>query len=257
MAQWPALSLRLKKKRSWKHKRMSMRKPNHRNRGTQGLSVKKQAGRRAFSYQFPPEVVGQLPPGTTVRMISLSKEEIYDLARRVEPEVTRWFVEKPSKNALEALLLMVQAIYALLQPPELPIPQKEMVELAQTLAYGYNFAPSWPYTRQELAVALTPGHPDLRPDLPDEHVLVVAEEAEKLLLLQMAEEGITLRDATQSGMLVVTMTHKMLFDESSVFGADLHEMYHIARVLVDSHTFHPDWPYRDEAKAALSDCYNF
>ena len=57
--------------------------------------------------------------------------------------------------------------------------------------------------------------------------------------------------------LLVTMTHKMLFDESSVFGADHHEMHHIARVLVASHTFHPNWPYRDQVKAALANCFHF
>src|SRR5205823_667343 len=82
-------------------------------------------------------------------------------------------------------------------------------------------------------------------------------EVEKRLLVQMREEGITLRDAAQAGMLVVTMTHKMLFEESAIFGADQHEMYHIARVLVASHTFHQDWPYRDQVKAALIDCYSF
>ena len=117
-----------------------MKKQNYRDGGTQGLTVKKRAGRRAFRYQIPPKVAGQLPPGTTVRMVSLSQTEIDDLARRVEPEVTRWLGEKPAKNALEALLLMVQAIYALLQPPELPVPHKEMVELAQTLAQGYDLA---------------------------------------------------------------------------------------------------------------------
>ncbi len=45
----------------------------------------------------------------------------------------------------------------------------------------------------------------------------------------MREEGITLRDATQAGLLVVTMTHKMLFEESAIFGADHHEMAHIER----------------------------
>src|SRR2546430_12651054 len=83
------------------------------------------------------------------------------------PEVPRWLAEKPAKNALEALLLIVQAIYALLQPPELPI-HKEMIELAQLLAQGYDFAPSWPYTREQLLAAMTPGHPSLRPDIPDE-----------------------------------------------------------------------------------------
>jgi hypothetical protein len=91
--------------------------------------VKKQARRRAFSYQIPPEAAKQIPPGTTVTIVSLTKAEIYSLARRVEPEVTRWLAEKPTKNALEALLLMVQVIYALLQPQALSIPHKELVEL--------------------------------------------------------------------------------------------------------------------------------
>ncbi len=98
-----------------------MSKQKHRDRGKQGLTVKKRAGRRTFGYQVSPEVADQLPPGTTVTVVSLTKAEIDALARRVEPEVTRWLAEKPAKNALEALLLMTQAIYALLQPPELPI----------------------------------------------------------------------------------------------------------------------------------------
>ncbi|GAC1402333.1 MAG: hypothetical protein NVS4B12_07460 [Ktedonobacteraceae bacterium] len=159
-------------------------------------------------------------------MVSLSKADIYDLARQVEPEVTSWFAEKPAKNPLEALLLLVQAIYALLQPKGAPIPHKEMVALAQTLAQGYQFAATWPYSHEQMEAAMSPGHPDLRPkNIPDEHILFVAGEVEERLLVQMAEEGVTLRDATQSGMLVVTMTHKILFDESSVFGADQHEMY--------------------------------
>jgi hypothetical protein len=228
-----------------------MSKQKHRDRGKLGLTVQKRAGRRTFGYQVPPEVAGRLPPGTTVTVVSLTKTEIDALARQVEPEVTRWLSEKPAKNALEALLLMVQAIYAFLQPPELPIPQKEMLELALALAQGYDFAASWPYTHEQLLAAMTPGHPDLRPNVPDEHILVVADAVEKHLLVQMVEEGVTLCDPTQAGMVVVTMTHKMLFDESSTFGADEHEMYHIARVLVAAHTFHPDWPYRDQVKEAL------
>lgn len=234
-----------------------MSKQKYRDKGKPGLTVKQRGSRRAFRYQIPPEVADQLPPGTTVTLVSLTHTEIYVLARRVEPEVTGWLTEKPAKNALEALLLMVQAIYALLQPPELPVPHKEMVELARTLAQGYDFAATWPYTREQMEAAMIPGHPDLRPDVPDEHILVVAAEVEKRLLVQMAEEGVALRDPTQAGMLVVLMTHKMLFDASSVFGADEHEMYHIARVLFDSHTFHPDWPYRAQVKAALAECFHF
>jgi hypothetical protein len=229
-----------------------MSKQNYRNRGKHGLTVKKYGGQRTFTYHIPSEVAGQLPPGTTMAVISLTLSEIYDLARRVEPVVTRWLSEKPAKNALEALLLLVQAIYGLFQPSELPIPYKEQVELANILAQGYSFAATWPYSQVQMRTAMTPGHPDLRPDIPDEHILYVAQEAEKLLLLQMTAEGVTLRDAAQAGMLLVTMIHKALFDESSVFGADAHEMHHIAKVLVESHTFHPDWPFRDQAKEALA-----
>jgi hypothetical protein len=228
-----------------------MSKQRQRDKGMQGLTIKKRDGQRTFSYQIPPEVACQLPPGTTVKVVSLTKAEIDALARRVEPEVTCWLAEKPAKNALEAFLLMVQAIYALLQSPELPVPHKEMVEIAQTLAQGYDFAPTWPYTCGQMEAAMTPGHPDLRPDIADEQILFVAGQVEQLLLVQMAAEGVVLRDATQAGMLVVTMVHKMLFDEASVFGADQHEMYHVTRVLVAAHTFHQNWPYRDQVKGAL------
>src|SRR6266516_7333008 len=82
-------------------------------------------------------------------------------------------------------------------------PQKEMLELALMLAQGYHFAASWPYTREQLQAAMTPGHPDLRPNIPAEHILVVAEEVEKRLLVQMAEERDTLLDKTQAGMMFV------------------------------------------------------
>jgi len=236
-----------------------MNNSKHREKGKPGLRVKRKRGDQPkFAYQVPPEVLAAgLPQGTTVKMISLSHEDIYALAQRVEPEVTRWLVEKPAKNPLEALLLLVQAIYAQLQPPELPIPHKEMVELAQTLAQGYPFADFWPFTPVQMIASITPNHPDMRPNIPDEHILYIAGEVEKRLLVQLAEEGITLRDATQSGMLLVTMTHKILFEESSVFGADQHEMSHIARVLVISHSLHPKWPFRDTVKKALADCYHF
>ncbi len=233
-----------------------MGKQKYRDRRKPGLAVKKRAGRRTFSYQIPPEVADRLPPGASVTIVSLTKAEIDALTRQVEPEVTRWLAEKSAKNVLEALLVMVQAIYALLQPPELPIPHNEMIVLAQTLALGYDFAASWPYTREQMEAAMTPSHPDLHPNIPDKHILLVAHEVEKRLLVQMATEGVVLRDATRAGMLVVTMTHKMLFDEASVFGADQHEMYHVARVLVASHPFHPAWPYRDEVKAALVEVFH-
>lgn len=86
---------------------MSKQKYHGRNRG---LSVKKRGGNRAFRYHIPPEIKNQLPPDTTVTMVSLTHEEIYDLARQVEPEVTCWLAEQPAKNALGALLLMSQAI---------------------------------------------------------------------------------------------------------------------------------------------------
>lgn len=131
------------------------------------------------------------------------------------------------------------------------MPHKEQIEIAQILAQSYDFATAWPYTREQMGAAMTPGHPDLRPNIPDEHILYVADAVEKRLLAQMAEEGVALRDATQAGMLVVVMTHKILFEESRVFGADEHEMYHIAKVLVKLHTFHPAWPYRDQVKDVL------
>ena len=234
-----------------------MGKQKYRNRKAQTFTVKGRAsGHRAFKYQMPPEVADRLPSGATVKIISLSQAEINDLARQVEPEVTRWFAEKSPKNALEALFVMVQAIYALLQPPEMPIAHKDLIELAQRLAAGYDFAPAWPYSREQLEAAFVLGHPDLRPDIPDEHILFVADEVEKRLLLQLADEGVMLRDATQAGMLVVVMVHKMLCEESAVFGADEHEMYHIAKVLVAAHTFHPDWPYRNQVKAALAQNYH-
>jgi len=115
-----------------------MSKQKQRNKRKQGLTVKQHGSRRAFNYQIPPEVADHLPPGAMVTMVSLTRAEIYDLAQRVEPEVTRWLAEQPPKNPLEALLLMAHAIYAFLQPPTLPIPHKEMLEIAHTLAQGYD-----------------------------------------------------------------------------------------------------------------------
>jgi len=66
-----------------------MGKQRYRDRGKQGLTVKKRAGRRTFGYQVPRDVAAWLPPGATVTVVSLTKAEIDALARRVEPEVTR------------------------------------------------------------------------------------------------------------------------------------------------------------------------
>jgi hypothetical protein len=76
----------------------------------------------------------------------------------------------------------------------------------------------------------------------------------------MAVRLIFLHPVNRAGVRWETLllkTNPRKFDESSVFGADLHEMYHIARMLVASHTFHQDWPYRDQVKTALAACYHF
>lgn len=228
-----------------------MSKQQRKQKDRQRLTIRRHNGQRAFRYRVPPEVAKDLPSGTTMRLVSFSKEAMETLARRVEPDVTCWLTEQPAKNALEALLLMAEAIYALLQPPELPVPHKEQLEIAHMLAYGYDFAPIWPYSREQMVAAMTPGHPALRPTIPDEELLFVAREVEQRLLIQMREEGIVLRDATQAAMFLVTMIHKVLFDEATVFGADQHEIYHIAKVVVAHHLFSTTWPYRDQVKAAL------
>ena len=106
-----------------------------------------------------------------------------------------------------------------------------MIELVQLLATTYRFPGEWPYIRAQMQAAITPGHPDLRPDLPDEYILAVAQEIEKVLIAKLAEEGVVFRDATQAGMTLVYLTHAQLFEKSSVFGADQHEMHHVARIL--------------------------
>ena len=235
-----------------------MSKPKRRQRtySTDGLTVKTKTGKkRGFTYQIPPEVADRLPPHATVKIVSFTRAEIFDLASQVEPHIIQLLAERSAKNPLEALLLLVQGIYTLLQPPEMPIPHKDLLEISNTLAFGYPFSPTWPYAVAQMQAAMTPGHPDLRPDIPDQQVLLVAQEVEKRLLVQLKEEGVVLRDAIQSGMLMVTMIHKMVFDESAIFGADHHEMYHIARVLVASYTFNQAWPYHDQVKAAL--CLQF
>lgn len=98
-----------------------MSEQKHWEKGKPGRTARQGWGQRTSNAQIPPEMADHLPPGITVTQVALTQAEIFALARRVEPEVTRWLAEKPAKNPLEALLLMVQAMYALLQPPELPV----------------------------------------------------------------------------------------------------------------------------------------
>ncbi|HYU75077.1 MAG TPA: hypothetical protein VEL31_20610 [Ktedonobacteraceae bacterium] len=223
-----------------------------------GLSVKTRSGRRTFAYQVPPEVVDRLPPGVTVALRSFTREELLALARQAEPQVLRRLVEQPVKNPLEALLLLVEEVYGFLQGKGLPIPHTQRIELARLLATGYDFTARWPYSRTQMQAAMTPGHPDLRPDLPDEHVLAVAEEVEQFLIAKLAQESVTFRDPTQAGMTLVHLTHDLLFGKSAVFGADHQEMYHVARVLTQKYTFSAAWPYSSEqVRAALVALFKF
>jgi hypothetical protein len=223
-----------------------------------GLHVKKRSGHRAFTYQVPPEVADRLPPGINVVLRSFTRDELLALAREAEPQVLRRLMVQPAKNPLEALLLMVEEVYGLLQGKGLPIPHTQQIELAQLLAHAYDFSAKWPYSSAQMQAAMIPGHPDLRPDVPDEHILVVAEEVEQFLLAKLAQESVSFRDATQTGMTLVHLTHDMLFKKSAVFGADHHEMYHVARVLTQKYVFSPAWPYSTEqVKAALRALFKF
>ena len=163
-----------------------------------GLHVKKRSGHRAFTYQVPPEVADRLPLGINVVLRSFTRDELLALAHQAEPQVLRRLMAQPAKNPLEALLLMVEEIYGLLQGRELPIPHKQQIELAQLLAHAYDFSARWPYSRAQMEAAMIPGHPSLRPDIPDEHVLVVAQEVEQFLLAKLAQESISFRDPTQA-----------------------------------------------------------
>ena len=223
-----------------------MSKQKHRTKP--GLSVKQRAGHRAFTYQVPPEVADRLPPGINVVLRSFTRDELLALARQAEPQVLRRLAAQPAKNPLEALLLMVEEVYGLLQGKGLPIPHTQQIELAQLLAHAYDFSAKWPYSRAQMEAAMIPGHPSLRPDLPDEHILVVAQEVEQFLLAKLAQEDITFRDPT----------HDLLFGKSPVLGADHHEMYHVARVLTQNYTFSSAWPYSTEqVKEALRAVFKF
>ena len=223
-----------------------------------GLHVKKRSGHRAFTYQVPPEVADRLPLGINVVLRSFTRDELLPLARQAEPQVLHRLMAQPAKNPLEALLLMVEEIYGLLQGRELPIPHKQQIELAQLLAHAYDFSARWPYSRAQMEAAMIPGHPSLRPDIPDEHVLVVAEEVEQFLLTKLAQGSVSFRDPTQAGMTLVHLTHDLLFKKSPVLGADHHEMYHVAHVLAQKYTFSSAWPYSTQlVKEALSALFKF
>jgi len=223
-----------------------------------GLHVKQRSGHRAFTYQVPPEVADRLPLGINVVLRSFTRDELLALARQAEPQVLHRLMAQPAKNPLEALLLMVEEVYGLLQGKGLPIPHAQQIELAQLLAHVYDFSARWPYSRAQMEAAMTPGHPSLRPDLPDEQILVVAEEVEQFLLAKLAQEDITFRDPTQAGMTLVHLTHDLLFGKSPVFGSDHQEMYHVARVLTQKYTFSAAWPYSTEqVKEALRALFKF
>ncbi len=163
-----------------------------------GLHVKKRSGHRAFTYQVPPEVADRLPPGINVVLRSFTRDELLALARQAEPQVLHRLAAQPAKNPLEALLLMVEEVYGFLQGKGLPIPHTQQIELAQLLAHAYDFSARWPYSRAQMEAAMIPGHPSLRPDIPEEQILVVAQEVEQFLLTKLAQESISFRDATQA-----------------------------------------------------------
>jgi hypothetical protein len=230
----------------------------HKQKVKPGLHIKKRSGHRAFAYQVPPEVADRLLPGINVVLRSFTRDELLALARQAEPQVLRRLMAQPAKNPLEALLLMVEEVYGFLQDKGLPIPHTQQIELAQLLAAAYDFSAKWPYSRAQMQAAMTPGHPDLRPDIPDEHILVVAEEVEQFLLARLVQESVSFRDPTQAGMTLVHLTHDMLFKKSAVLGADHHEMYHVAHVLTQKYVFSPAWPYSTEqVKEALRALFKF
>ena len=230
----------------------------HKQKVKPGLSVKQRAGHRAFTYQVPPEVADRLPPGINVVLRSFTRDELLALARQAEPQVLHRLMAQPAKNPLEALLLMVEEVYGFLQGKGLPIPHAQQIELAQLLAHAYDFSARWPYSRTQMEAAMTPGHPSLRPDIPDEQILIVAQEVEQFLLARLTQESISFRDPTQAGMTLVHLTHDLLFKKSPVLGADHHEMYHVAHVLAQNYTFSPAWPYSSEqVKEALRALFKF
>ena len=185
-------------------------------------------------------------------------EKLFVLARQVEPQMVHRFTTQPANNPLEALLLMVDEIMGLLQGKELPVPDEVRVELARLLALEFDFSAKWPYTRKQMQAAMTPGHPDLRPNIPDEDILVIAREVERLLLTKLKEERVEFRDPTQAGMTVVYLTHETLFGKSQVLGGDAHGLHHIARVVVSSYQFSPAFPYSTEQiRVALKAHFQF
>ena len=189
---------------------------------------------------------------------ALGLDALFMQAEKIGPQLIRRFTTQPARNALEALLLLVDEILARLQGKDVAVPPEVRIELARLLACEFAFSPAWPYTGKQMQAALTPGHPDLRPSIVDSDIVVIATEVEKLLITKLQEEKGEFRDPTQAGMCVVYLTHDTLFGKSQVPGGDAHEMYHVARVLARAYQFSPAWPYSTEQiRVALRTHFGF
>jgi hypothetical protein len=198
--------------------------------------------------------VSQLPRiSELLASVGQSREKLFELARQIEPDMVSRFTTKPPRNPLEALLLLVDELLSRVKTTTFPVPDDVRIELARFFAEYFTFSPAWPYTRNQMQTAMTLGHPDLRPNIPDEYILVTAREVEKLLIAKLKEEtGVTFRDASQAGMTVVYLTVETLFGKSQVLGGDLHESHHVASVLVGSYQFSPAYPFStDQIRKAL------
>lgn len=176
--------------------------------------------------------------------VGQDREKLFDLARQIEPDLVRRFKEKPARNTLEALLMLVDELFKRVQATTYPVPDDVRVELARFFAEYFTFSGIWPYTRSQMQAAMTMSHPDFRPDISDEYILVAAREVEKMLIEKLKEEpSVMFRDASQAGMSVVYLVVDTLFGKSPVRGGDMHETHHVASVLVRSYEFTPAYPY--------------
>jgi Family of unknown function (DUF6245) len=176
--------------------------------------------------------------------VGQTREKLFALARHIEPDMVSRFRNTPPRNPLEALLLLVDELFRGSKAIQYPVPDNVRIELARFFAEHFPFSRAWPYTRQKMQAALTLGHPDFRPDIPDRHILEIAQEVEKLLIAKLKEEpGVTFQNADQAGMTVVYLTMATLFDKSHVVGGDMHEAHHVASVLAHAYEFSADYPY--------------